>query len=120
MHIARTPAGDEMVVLPRADYEALIAAKEDATDRALLADALDQDRATPTMPSDLVSKLIVGELHPMAAWCEAIGFSQSELARRAGQRPSTVSDIIRGVVKPRYETVKALADALGLTVDDIM
>ena len=46
----------------------------------------------------------------------AAALSQEELAERAGLSPRGVSDLERGArTAPRLETVRLLADALGLT-----
>ena len=46
----------------------------------------------------------------------AAAFSQEELAERAGLSARGISDLERGVRQaPRLETIRLLADALGLT-----
>lgn len=49
------------------------------------------------------------------------GLTQLELAIKAGTTPNTVASIEVGRHKnPRVETVRALADALGVTVDEFL
>jgi len=48
---------------------------------------------------------------------EAAGMSQRALAARAGVPLSTVGRIERGVVDPRWDTLRALASALGADID---
>lgn len=49
------------------------------------------------------------------------GLTQLELAIRTGMTPQTVASIEVGRHKnPRVETVRALADALGVTVDEFL
>src|SRR3954453_4530913 len=45
------------------------------------------------------------------------GWSQTELARRAGVSHPTVSQVERGVLAPTTETREAIARALGTAVD---
>ena len=61
-----------------------------------------------------------GRLHPLTAWREAAGLTQSELARRAGIRIASVSDIEGGKTDPRQSTLKALAGVLGVSVGDLV
>jgi transcriptional regulator with XRE-family HTH domain len=49
---------------------------------------------------------------------EALGWSQSELSRRAGVKQSTLSRI-EGGADPILTTAAAIADALGLRLDDL-
>ena len=49
----------------------------------------------------------------------AAALSQEELAERAGLSVRAISDLERGIRQaPRLETVRMLADALGLAEDD--
>ncbi len=47
------------------------------------------------------------------------GWSQMELAERAGVDQTTVSTLETGRRSPLYETVKALAGALGMRPDQL-
>ena len=48
------------------------------------------------------------------------GWNQSELARRAGMRPSNVSNYLRGSNVPNPKQLAKLAEALGTTPADIL
>jgi DNA-binding XRE family transcriptional regulator len=102
-----------MVVLTAEEYRNLI---EDAGDAAL-ARAAGSDG--PHMAADLATAMIAGEIHPLTAWRKSAGLSQAELAEKAGIRPATLSDIEGGKIDPRLSTMKALASALGVDIDDI-
>ena len=57
--------------------------------------------------------------HLLAAFRSSAGLSQEELAGVSGVSASTVSDIERGVSRaPRYSTLRTLADALGMPVQE--
>lgn len=43
----------------------------------------------------------------------AVGITQAELARRLGVTPQAISQYERGEKKPKIETIKKIADALG-------
>ena len=50
-----------------------------------------------------------------------LGITQSELARRAGIRQGVLSYIENGRTKhPRIDTLAAIANALGVTVDELL
>lgn len=112
--IIRTESGEELVVIPRADYEAMQEALEDASDLAFIAEHRDE----PSIPMEDFVAIARGELHPLAAWRKAAGLTQAELAEKAGVRTATVSDIERGA-DARLDTMRRLAAALGLAIDDI-
>ncbi len=120
MNLATTPSGEEMVVLTRAEYDALLASAEDAADIALARAAAAESAGAPVMPAELALAAANGEIHPLAAWRKAVGLSQAELAERAGVRAATISDIENGRLDPRLSTLRALAEALGLEIDDIV
>ena len=50
---------------------------------------------------------------------KATGWSQIQLAERAGLQPSHISRIEAGKYAVTFETVQAIAEALGMTVDII-
>ena len=120
MNRATTPDGAEMIVLSRAEYERLVAVREDAIDGALIDAARADNRGAPLMPADLVEAVLSGAMHPLAAMRRAAGLTAAQLAARARVRAATISDIENGKIDPRFGTVRALADALGTDVDDIM
>lgn len=45
----------------------------------------------------------------------AVGITQAELARRLGVTPQAISQYERGEKKPKIETIKKIADALGVS-----
>lgn len=51
---------------------------------------------------------------------EELGFSQSELARRAGLKPPAISQYESGARTPSYEAVIKLSNALNLSADYLM
>lgn len=47
--------------------------------------------------------------------------TQNELSVKSGVNQSVISDIEKGITKsPRIETIKALARALGCTIDELI
>ena len=51
---------------------------------------------------------------------QARGLTQEQLAEASGVHRVTIARIETGEVSPKAETLKRLADALGVLVDDLM
>src|SRR4051794_38410070 len=111
------PDGTEMVVLRAQDWERLRAFAEDEEDmREASATAARIDAGEGTVPGDVVHLMIVDGLNPLAAWRRYRGFSQAELARRAGLSQVWVNRIEAGGGYGSRATRRKLADALGAPV----
>ena len=113
--IIRTPSGDEMVVIPRREYERLVAAAhdEDADDVAI-ADARKAELAgdpDALLPELVSAAMLRGEsrLKALRRWR---GLSQSALAAKAGVGQGYLSDIENGRRAGAPETLARLARAL--------
>ena len=94
----RTPAGEELVVLSRADYDALVALAEDDEDAELIAIA-DARMADPVLSSVLpseVSRAILGGASLLRAIREWRDIGQVKLALDIGTSQGFVSDLERG------------------------
>lgn len=117
-----TPEGEELVVVPRAEYDrlaraaALVEVEADAS--AKRAAVLSGE--AETVPLDIAERLALGGEHPLKVWRAYRGLSQTELAARSGVRQATISDIERGRSNGAAATLRDLAKALGLTVGDLM
>mgnify|MGYP000429677768 CR=1 FL=1 len=117
MNEALNLQGEKMVVLTEAEYHALI---EDAGDIALADQALRDSAGAPLLPADLLAASLDGTIHPLTAWRKAAGLTQAALADKAKIRTSTVCNIENSKIDPRLSTMKALADVLGVDVDDLI
>jgi transcriptional regulator with XRE-family HTH domain len=119
-----TPNGEQMVMLPRADYDRLIGKKsrtgisEDEIDRRAAQEILDRIEAgeEQTYPAELVDRLIAGE-HPVKVFRNFKKLSQRQLAEKAGIDPVYLSQIETGRRRGGAETRHALAVALGVDGD---
>ena len=107
----------ETVTISRAEYDRLREAAED------LADLRAFDRAVAeggeAMPHALVVRLIEGE-HPVRVIREWRGLSAAELARRSGVHRVQVHDIETGKRRGSVETLKKLATALDISLDELV
>ncbi|MCW2306394.1 helix-turn-helix transcriptional regulator [Rhodobium gokarnense] len=114
--VSATPEGESLVTITASEYARLTARAQDIADAARAAEG----RSGPALPADLARRVLAGDLHPLVAWRKAAGLTQAQLAERSGQRSATISDIEAGKVDPRLSTVKALAEALDLDIDDLV
>lgn len=119
--IITTPAGDRLVVLPEADYEALVAAAEDAADIATVRRFKERlaSGEEELVPAAIVDRLVAGE-NAIRVWREHRGLSASSLAEKAGIAQAFLSQIETGKRDGTVTTLKKIADALAVTVDDLI
>jgi DNA-binding XRE family transcriptional regulator len=111
----------EWAVLPYAEYQRLLERLED------LQDALDADRILARVargeeelvPAEVVERLLQGE-PPLRVWREHRGWTQQQLASAAGVTQSMVTMIETGRRKGQADTLKRLAAALRIDLDDLV
>lgn len=112
-----TPAGEEMVLLSRADFEDLARraaeAAEDADDVAVFDAAMAARGAEPALsPRENADVLIRNGL--IRSLRKAAGLSQKELADAVDVAQGFISDIETGAKRGSDETMAAIADRLGV------
>lgn len=111
----------EMVTIPIEEYRAL------QIDRADLADLRAHDRAMAAVesgedelvPADVVKRLLSGE-SPVRVWREHRGLTGVALATASGVNRVQIVDIEAGRKGGSVATLQKLADALGVTVDELL
>lgn len=121
VQMINTGGADELVILPRAAYDRLIADLEDAQDIASARD-FEAREATGTadmLPWDLAKRLRHGA-HPVAIWREHRGLTQRALAAQTKMTGAQLSEIEAGKKTGSVATLKKLAMALGVTIDDLL
>lgn len=114
------PSGERLVVLPEAEYIALVEAAEDASDR-LAVQAFRHRLAAgeeEMIPSDVVDRILSGE-NRVRVWREHRGLGSSVLAEKAGIAQAFLSEIETGTRNGTVETLRKIAEALGVTLDDL-
>lgn len=121
--IARTA---DTVTLRLADYQALISAVEDAEDIASLRSAEAHENAIGTaaaradhLSDDLVGRLLDGG-PPLRIWREHRGLTAQALADAAGVSRSYLTEIETGQKPGSIAFFRAVAAALGVSLDDLM
>jgi DNA-binding XRE family transcriptional regulator len=119
--IITTPNGDRMAVIPVEEYERLVEAAEEATDvraydeaKRRLASSQDE-----LLPATMVKRILDGE-NALRVWREHRGLTLKELADKAQVSAPFVSQIEKGQREGSVETMRKLADALKISVDDLI
>lgn len=119
--IIDTPGGERMVVLPLGEYEQLRTAAEDlmdiqAYDKAGRRLAAGEDEM---VPAEFAERILDGE-SKVRVWREYRGLGVKDLAERAGISGAYLSQIESGAREGSVSTMKALAAALSLDMDDLV
>lgn len=112
---------NKMVTIPQEEYDRLREAAEDLADLR----AYDGARAAlvageeELVPAEFAKRLIAGE-SPLRVWRELRGLSQVKLGTASGVNRVQIADIEAGRSKGSVETVRKLAEALGVGLDDLV
>ena len=112
----------DTVTIPRAEYDRLCAAEQDFADlQAALAARARIDAGTDELvPAAAVADRLIDGASPLKVWREHRGLSQSALARGSGVNRVQIADIEADRATGSVATLRALADALQVTVDDLL
>lgn len=120
IQIIRAPNGDELVVMPRAEYEALLAGNlspdaEDAADVAMFDAAMAEltRQSDAILPAEVSALLNSGDrrLKAVRKWR---GLTQMDLAGKAGIGQGYLSELENGSKAGAPETLEALARVLDV------
>lgn len=119
----KTPNGEELVVLSRGDYDALVRLAEIAEDLEDLGavEAYKQRVAAgeeESVPSEFVDRLIDGE-SPIRVWRDFRGLSSKELANAAGISAAYLSEIETGKKEGSISVFRNIAKVLRVDLDDL-
>jgi DNA-binding XRE family transcriptional regulator len=118
--IIRTPSGEEMVVIPRAEYEALIAAARDEDqDDVAIYDARKVELAAgrnSLLPQAVGEAMLKGDslLRALRRWRD---ITQSDLAEKVGVGQGYISDLESRRRTGAPETLHRLARALDVPLE---
>ncbi len=115
--IIKTSTGEELVVIPKADYEALLHAAEEALEDAADVAIYDERKADLTteraLPADVTMDVLRGSsrLKALRNWRK---LTQAELAAAIGVSQGFLSDLESNRRKPSEQTSTMLAKALNI------
>ena len=111
----------ETVTIPKDEYLRLKSIEEDMSDLRSATEILERIKAgtEELIPSNVVDQLLNGDA-PLTVWREYRGLSQSELARQSGVNRIQIIDIESGRKTGSVATLKKLATALRVDIDDLV
>lgn len=120
--VIHTAAGEELVVLPRSEYEALLARANDVSDDAedvSIHAAHDAEFATSNatvLPKEVSAAILRGDsrLKAIRRWKDV---TQLDLSRKTGISQGYLSDLENGHRAGTPETIAKLAEALDIPVE---
>lgn len=114
------PDGEEMIVLSRKDYEAMIARIEDLEDSLAVANF---ERKLAAGEEELISAEYVNRMSegesPIRVWRDVRGMTAKDLAAAAGISAAYLSEIETGKKDGSVATLKAIVDVLKIDLDDL-
>ena len=112
---------NDTVTIPRAEYERLGALEEEFADiqAALSVEARIASGEEELIPAQVVDRLLDRE-SPLRVWREYRALSQSALARASGVNRVQIVEIEAGRNSGSVHTLRKLADALRIAVDDLI
>lgn len=107
----------EMVTITREEYSKLLEAAEDLADIV----AYDRARRDPgvAIPVDSVRRMVDGE-SPLRVFRDLRGLTQMQLAERASVNRVQIADIEAGRKTGSVQTLHKLAQALEISIDDLV
>src|SRR5690242_20284340 len=112
--IITSPSGEELVVVPRRDYEDLV-------DAAI---ARKMDAALASSREELLSAeetaALLAAPAPLAFWRKKRGKTQTQLAAAAGVSQNFLSDVERGKAKGDVMLFAKLARCLDVSIEDLV
>jgi transcriptional regulator with XRE-family HTH domain len=121
--MTKTPQGDDIVILSRAEYDALTVGprNEDAADAAhankILADI---KRNAETLLTSEQANQLLGAKTPLAFWRKHRGVTQEALSKAIGVAQGFISEIENGTKTGDVQTLAAMARALAISLDDLV
>jgi DNA-binding XRE family transcriptional regulator len=111
--IITSPSGEELVVLPRSDYENLV----DALAARKIEAALAAGREELLTAAEAAA--LIAAPTPLAFWRKKRDRTQSQLAAEIGVSQNVLSDLERGKAKGDVTLYGKLARSLELSIDDL-
>ncbi|MGO6758815.1 helix-turn-helix domain-containing protein [Rhizobium ruizarguesonis] len=115
-----TATGDRLAVIPEAEYQRMLEALEDHADAEAVR-VFNQrlaDGEEELIPAEFANRIINGE-SAIRVWREFRAMTARELAEKAGISAEFLSQIEKGESDASFETIKKIATALEISVDDL-
>lgn len=86
---------------------------------AAFAGTAEQKTNEPTVPHEVASRVLKEQISPIRAWREYLSLTQAEAAARMEVSQSAFAQLEALEARPRLKTLKKVAAALGLAVEQL-
>ncbi|MDF1615528.1 helix-turn-helix domain-containing protein [Desulfurivibrio dismutans] len=119
--IITTTGGERLVVIPEADYLAMLDTIEDREDVATIHHFQRRLAAgeEELLPAEMANRILDGE-NKIRVWREYRGVSARDLAAGASISTSYLSQIETGAREGGIDTLKRIAAILRVSIDDLV
>jgi transcriptional regulator with XRE-family HTH domain len=121
--MTKTPQGDDIVILSRAEYDALTVDRhnEDAADAAYANSILANiERGAETLLTSEQANQLLDAKTPLAFWRRHRGMTQAALSKSIGVAQGFISEIENGTKTGDVQTLAAIARVLAITLDELV
>ena len=71
------------------------------------------------IPHEVAQEHIINDVPLIKAWREYLGLTQQQVSDKAGMLQSAYARLESGDSNPRKETLKRIADAMGLSLEQV-
>lgn len=103
----------------REEFDRVVDRLQDLEDAEFMRGVEADTNGRDYLPAAAVKRMIAGE-SPITVWREHRGLSVTALAEKAGIGRSYLSEIEGGKKPGSVTALRSLADALGLSIDDLV
>jgi DNA-binding XRE family transcriptional regulator len=119
--MTKSPKGDEIVILSRDEYDRLIAADADTKDAKTARRVIEQIASgEETVLSEAELDEFLKAKTPLSFWRKKRRMTQADLAKATGIAQGFISEIESGQKPGTPATLKKIAQALNIKIDDLM
>jgi transcriptional regulator with XRE-family HTH domain len=121
--MTKTPQGDDILILSRAEYDALTVDRrdEDALDAAYANSILAGiERGAETLLTSEQADQLLDAKSPLAFWRKHRGMTQAALSKSIGVAQGFISEIENGTKTGDVQTLAAIARVLAIALDDLV
>jgi DNA-binding Xre family transcriptional regulator len=115
------PDGARLVVIPEAEYQALIEAAVDVADRQAVRGfrAALSNGEEELIPAEVVNRILDGE-NPVRVWRKHRGMTLAELAKKVGIGSAYLSQVETRKRDGTAVTLQRIAKELGISLNDLI
>ncbi len=119
--MTKAPNGDEIVILSRDEYDRLIAADEDTKDAKTARRIIEQIASgEETVLTEAELDEFLKAKTPLSFWRKKRRMTQADLAKAADIAQGFISEIESGQKPGTPATLKKIAQALNIKIDDLI